>query len=166
MDKPAASLMDSEHSFNVYLTGLDISQEPNPTLDPLQPDAAPTQSQVGTEPQSKGKRKTRPKSKHSKPAVFTKKENATLAQRIEILNWFHDNGKNQSKTARHFDSLYPNLQIKQPIVSDWVKNEQKWRTRWEAEQTVEHNAKHVRQTQHSEVTEMLDLWISKAMRKL
>ena len=82
-----------------------------------------------------------PKSKPSKlQAMFTKKENATLAQRIKIINWFHDNGENQSKTARHFDHLYLNLKIKQPTVSDWIKNEKKWQTRWEAEQT-KHNAK-------------------------
>jgi hypothetical protein len=31
--------------------------------------------------------------------VFTKKENITLAQHIEILNWYHANSKSQnSKT--------------------------------------------------------------------
>ena len=53
-----------------------------------------------------------------RPAVFTKKENATLVQRIEILDWFHANGKHQSKTARHFDTIYPNLKFKQPIISE------------------------------------------------
>jgi hypothetical protein len=152
----------NQESFNAYLTGSDTSQESKPALVPSQPDAAVDNS-VSNSVQSKGKRKSGPKPKHSIPPVFTKKENATLAQRIEILDWFHDNGENQSKTARHFDSLYPNLKIKQPIISDWVKNEQKWQTRWEAEQT-EHTAKCVRQTQHPEVTEMLDLWVSKAMR--
>ena len=58
--------------------------------------------------------------------MFTKKENATLTQRIEILDWYHDNGKDQSKTAKHFDSIYPNLKMKQPLVSAWVKDEAKW----------------------------------------
>jgi ubiquitin-protein ligase len=44
-----------------------------------------------------------------KQLQFTKKENATLQQHIEILNWYHWNGKNQSKTAKHFDAIYPNL---------------------------------------------------------
>ena len=44
--------------------------------------------------------------------AFTKKENATLAQRIEVLDWHHANGKNQSETARHFGAKYLNLQIK------------------------------------------------------
>jgi len=49
-----------------------------------------------------------------------------LAQRIEILDWYHTNGENQSKMARHFDAVYPNLRAKQPLVSAWVKEEEKW----------------------------------------
>ncbi|KAF8234821.1 hypothetical protein L208DRAFT_1259884, partial [Tricholoma matsutake] len=59
--------------------------------------------------------------------VFTKKENATLAQRIEILDWHHASiKKNQSKMAAYWDQLYPNLQLKQPIISAWLKEEEKW----------------------------------------
>jgi hypothetical protein len=57
--------------------------------------------------------------------VFTKKENATLAQHIKILDWYHKNGKNQSKMAKHFDAIYPNLKMNQPLVSAWVKGEAK-----------------------------------------
>lgn len=77
-----------------------------------------------------------PKVKVTKPTittqpVFTKKENATLAQRIEVINWYHKNSRNQSATARHFAPLYPNLQIKQPLVSSWIKEEEKWQKIWE-----------------------------------
>jgi len=34
-------------------------------------------------------------------------------------------------TAWHFASIYPNLQIKQPLISSWVKDEAQWRTQWE-----------------------------------
>ncbi|PBK95104.1 hypothetical protein ARMGADRAFT_904611, partial [Armillaria gallica] len=61
------------------------------------------------------------------PPVFTKKEVATLKQCIKVLDWYHQNGKNQSKTAKHFAAIYPNLKIKQPLVSAWIKDEQKWR---------------------------------------
>ena len=65
--------------------------------------------------------------KKEKPApVFMHKEHATLEQCIEILNWHHQNGANQTKMARHFDKIYPNLQIKQPLVSSWLKEESKW----------------------------------------
>jgi len=63
--------------------------------------------------------------------VFTKKENATLAQCIEILDWHHKNGQNQSETACHFDSIYPNLKIKQPLVLSWIREETKWHENWE-----------------------------------
>jgi hypothetical protein len=56
--------------------------------------------------------------------VFTKKENTTTAQCIEILDWHHANGRNQSKTAKHFDPIYLNLKIKQPLVSAWQRTKQ------------------------------------------
>ena len=96
--------------------------------------------------------------------VFTKKENATLAQRIEILDWYNLHGKNQSKTTRHFAPLYPNLHIKQPLVSSWVKDEAKWREQWDiANQQGDKAAKRARQTEHPEVSEMMALWVTKAL---
>ena len=97
-----------------------------------------------------------------KPLQFTKKENATLQQHIEILNWYHQNGKNQSKTAKHFDPIYPNLRIKQPLISSWLKDEAKWWEEWE-NNTGSHAAKRLRQTQHPDVTEMMDLWVVTAL---
>ncbi|KAH9954990.1 hypothetical protein BC827DRAFT_1158422 [Russula dissimulans] len=59
--------------------------------------------------------------------VFTKKENASLVQCIEILDWHHEsNEQNQSNTAQHWDQIYPNLQLKQPTISAWLKDESKW----------------------------------------
>ncbi len=95
--------------------------------------------------------------------MFEKKENATLGQRIEILDWYHTNGRNQSKTAKHFDSIYPNLRLKQPRISAWVKQEVVWRAEYEESTAMARAAKRICQTQHPEVTEMLDLWVSKAM---
>lgn len=93
-----------------------------------------------------------------------KKENATVAQRIEVLDWYHKNGRNQSATARHFAPLYPNLQIKQPLVSSWVKDESKWREIWnQSNCQSDRTAKRARQTEHPEISEMMDLWVSKAM---
>ena len=61
-----------------------------------------------------------PIKKSDKPApasTFLKKENAILAQWIEILDWHHKNSQNQLKTAQHFDLIHPNHKIKQPLVS-------------------------------------------------
>ena len=63
---------------------------------------------------------------------FTKKENATLTQRIEILNWHHANGGNQTKTAKYFNMKYPNLWLKQPLISSWIKHEDTWRAEFES----------------------------------
>jgi hypothetical protein len=99
--------------------------------------------------------------------VFTKKENATLAQRIEILNWHHNSGKkSQSKTAQYWDKIYPNLRLKQPIISAWLQDEQKWRKQWaDAEHiAASAQAKRVKQTEHPKVTKMLELWVSRALQ--
>ena len=53
-----------------------------------------------------------------------KKENATLVQWIAILNWHHENSKNKTKTAKYFCPLYPNLMIKQLLISNWLKCEE------------------------------------------
>ncbi len=92
-----------------------------------------------------------------------KKEVATLEQRIEVLDWYHQNGKNQSKTAKHFAVIYPNLKIKQPLVSAWIKDKQKWREEYAKSSENAQNVKCLRQTQHPEITEMMELWVSKAM---
>ncbi|VDB96611.1 unnamed protein product [Peniophora sp. CBMAI 1063] len=105
----------------------------------------------------------------STPSIFTRTKNASLEQRIEILDWHHTNGKNQSKTAKHFAPIYPNLCIKQPLISAWLKDETRWRQRW-AESEASHNvdyakrAKRAKQVEHPEVDEMLELWVAKAMR--
>jgi Tc5 transposase DNA-binding domain/Helix-turn-helix domain (DUF4817) len=99
-----------------------------------------------------------------KPPVFTKKENSTLEQRIEVLDWYHKNSQNQSATAWHFAPIYPNLKLKQPLVSTWVKEEAKLHEQWtQVNHKCSHTSKQVRQTEHPEVTEMMDLWVSKAM---
>ena len=95
--------------------------------------------------------------------VFTKKENATLEQRIEILDWYRTSGKTQDEIAEHFDKIYPNLKIKQPLVSAWARQEESLRDRWARSTGTARTAKCARQTQHPEITEMMDLWVSKAM---
>jgi hypothetical protein len=73
----------------------------------------------------------KPKNSPANPnPTSTKRELATLKQWIEILDWHHFNRKNQSATAHHFQAIYPNLHLKQPTISDWVKNETKWHEQW------------------------------------
>lgn len=99
--------------------------------------------------------------KRHNAAVFTRKETATYKQRVEILDWHHAHGKNQTKTARHFDEKYPNLKIKQPLVSSWVKNEKEIRQEYDQDIT-KGTFKRMQQTSFPDVTEALELWVSKA----
>ncbi|KAJ6450269.1 hypothetical protein C8R45DRAFT_946876 [Mycena sanguinolenta] len=55
--------------------------------------------------------KTPGKKKATAP-VFTRAEHATLAHKIEILDWYHANGRKQKKTAEHWGPVYPNLRLK------------------------------------------------------
>jgi hypothetical protein len=96
---------------------------------------------------------------------LTKKLNAMLGQCIEILNWFHANGKSQTNTAKHFKAIYPELGIKQLLISLWVKNEEKWQKEFAqcGEGIHLHSMKHACQTQHLEISKMMDLWVTKVM---
>jgi hypothetical protein len=88
-----------------------------------------------------------------------------LQQRIEIINWHHQSKeKNQTKTAQHWSQIYPNLCLKQPTISAWLKDESKWQQQWaEIEKgQIAPNAKRVKQTEHPLVTAMLELWVTKA----
>ena len=93
--------------------------------------------------------------------MFTRKEIATDAQRLEILDWYHKNGKNQTRTAQHFNAIYPNLKLQQPTISAWLKNEQKWRER--AAHPGQSAAKRQLQTQHPEVAERMEIWLGRAL---
>ncbi|KAG6838998.1 hypothetical protein C0991_006662, partial [Blastosporella zonata] len=105
--------------------------------------------------------------KKKEEPTFTKKENATLKQRVQILDWHHEQGKGfkQKDTAAHWNCIYPNLALKQPLISDWLKNEAKICQMYKEELAMGRagNTKHPKQTEHPEVNEMLKLWIMKAM---
>jgi hypothetical protein len=70
----------------------------------------------GSEPKGKEPSEKKMSNKECRAPVFTKKENVMLAQHIEILDQYHKKGKNQSKMVKHFDAIYPNLKMHQPLV--------------------------------------------------
>ncbi|KAF7334753.1 DDE-domain-containing protein [Mycena sanguinolenta] len=105
--------------------------------------------------------KTPGKKKEVQPK-FTRAEHATLEQRIEILDWHHANGANQTKTANHFAPKYPNLRLAQPKIHAWVKDEARFRQEYAG--SASKKSKRARQTYHPEVTEMMELWVEQAMR--
>lgn len=71
--------------------------------------------------------------------------------------------KIRQKTATHFDDIYPSLRLTQPLISTWLKHKSKWQEQYKASTTLSHSAKRFCQIQYSEISEMLDLWISKVM---
>ena len=97
--------------------------------------------------------------------MFTRKETATYAQRIEILDWYHANKQSQVKTAQHFSTIYPNIKLTQPRVSDWLGNEARWRADAERYSGSASRMKRVRQTEHPEITEMMEIWITQALNR-
>jgi hypothetical protein len=66
-------------------------------------------------PSVKQKLNLKSASKSSKKPV-----QATLAQKIEVLDWHKNNGSNQTKTTKHFHAIYPEIGFKQPLISAWV----------------------------------------------
>lgn len=86
-----------------------------------------------------------------------------MAQKNEVLDWFHANGRNQSKTARHIDKKWPDLEIKQPKVSDWVKKEQSIWDLHSDNPVVAKTLHRVRLVKHSEADEAVSMWVSQAL---
>jgi len=61
--------------------------------------------------------------------------------------------------------VYPNLRLKQPTISAWLKDEERYR-QWYAEELGKGqtgHAKRVKQMERPEVNGMLKPWIAKAM---
>ena len=49
---------------------------------------------------------------------------ATLDQKLEVLvDWHNKNGKNQTGTGKHFNTIYPKICFKQKLISSWVSEE-------------------------------------------
>jgi hypothetical protein len=91
-------------------------------------------------------------------------QNPTLQQRIAILDWHHANRKNQSATERHFRKVkkYRNIRFSQAMLSKWLKQEEEMCRKHEDATQYERSSKHVKQTELPHVTEMMELWITKA----
>ncbi|KAF9563458.1 hypothetical protein CPC08DRAFT_612085, partial [Agrocybe pediades] len=58
-----------------------------------------------------------------------KKVNATIEQRIEILDWIHEKKATQKRACEFFSNKWPHLKLKQPLISAWLKEESLWRER-------------------------------------
>lgn len=84
---------------------------------------------------------------------------ATIAQKIEVINWYKANGESQRKTVEYFSKRLPELNLKQPTLSRWIKSETKIKA------TAPLNAQtalRVRPVKHSDIEEMLEQWLDEA----
>lgn len=86
-----------------------------------------------------------------------------MAQKIEVLDWYHTNGKNQSRTAKFFAAKWPELDVKQPKVSDWVKKEESIRELYNSNPAVANKLRRVNPIKHEEVDEALSMWVCQAL---
>ncbi len=102
--------------------------------------------------------------KRSKPSdTSLSRSHATVAQKVEVLDWYHANGKNQSKTAKYFNLKWPELDVKQPKVWDWIKKEAAIRELYLKNPAVASTTRRVNLIKHEEVDEALSLWVCQAL---
>ncbi|KAG0147492.1 hypothetical protein CROQUDRAFT_656052 [Cronartium quercuum f. sp. fusiforme G11] len=93
-----------------------------------------------------------------------KREVATLAQKIEILTWYQLNGENQTQTAKHFDQIYPELKLSQPLISSWLKNTTTLHNQYYSTNgATSTNRRRQQKTKHVQVTEALEKWCQQAV---
>lgn len=103
-------------------------------------------------------KKKRPISSACVPETQSRK-NPTLHDRLTILDWHHENGGNQSKTARHFkENGFPF--ISQSRVSAWLKDEGNMRAR--ASTTRELTSKRVRTVSNPDFENALIIFVQQA----
>ncbi|KAI7950013.1 hypothetical protein MJO28_008834 [Puccinia striiformis f. sp. tritici] len=125
--------------------------------------AAPLEKKKKTATVSSPKKKQSVKQKlnlKSESKSSKKPIRATMAQKIEVLDWYDKNGKNQTKTAKHFNEIYPEIGFKQPLISAWVADCD--RIREQADSSASHY-KRVRITKFPQIEEMLDQWVTQAL---
>jgi hypothetical protein len=99
-----------------------------------------------------------------KKSEKTGRVNATVAQKIQVLDWYHTTGsRNQSKTAQHFEGKFPGIRIKQPLVSQWVKEEKKIRERYAKNPELADRVKKEAHPKQRRVDQALKAWVDQAL---
>lgn len=96
------------------------------------------------------------KSRRIKPRTI---KSAAFGQKLEILDWHHANGSNQTKSVLNFKPKYPELNLSQPVISRWLKNEVDIRKNAEYLGT---KAKRTVQFQQPVLNEAIELWVIQA----
>ena len=87
------------------------------------------------------------------------RKNATLHDKLMVLDWHHANGARQSETAEHFRAHgFPYM--KQPLLSAWLKDERNLRAR--ASTTTDLTSKRVRTVRHPDFEKALTFFVQQA----
>ncbi|KAA1082719.1 Tigger transposable element derived 5 [Puccinia graminis f. sp. tritici] len=123
---------------------------------------APTPSKRSRSSRSKPRDPPSTSSLQANPSPASPISSATIFQKNQILDWYHSNGRNQTKTAKHFQTIYPELRIKQPLISAWLKNEESIRAK---KNYVNENVKRMRMIQYPKVDDLLGEWAREAIQQ-
>lgn len=83
-----------------------------------------------------------------------------MAQKIEVLDWYHKNGKNQTRTAKKNENTFSGIVIKQPLVSSWIKDEENLRESFRS--GVGLHIKRKNEVEHPQINEALQTWVQQA----
>ncbi|KNE95424.1 hypothetical protein PSTG_11277 [Puccinia striiformis f. sp. tritici PST-78] len=133
---------------------IDASQKKNPSKT--------TKAKENKKPDAKSTNKRKADAAKLTPAESGSKiSNASYSEKVEVLDWYHKNGRNQSKTADHFAQVYPHLRIKQPLLSKWLKAEDLIQEN--NRQSCQISTKKIRQICHPKVKASLTEWMTQAI---
>ncbi|KNE96110.1 hypothetical protein PSTG_10532 [Puccinia striiformis f. sp. tritici PST-78] len=132
----------------------DASQKKNPSKT--------TKAKENKKPDAKSTNKRKADAAKLTPAESGSKiSNASYSEKVEVLDWYHKNGRNESKTADHFAQVYPHLRIKQPLLSKWLKAEDLIREN--NRQSCQISTKKIQQICHPKVEASLTEWMTQAI---
>ncbi|KAI0993780.1 hypothetical protein K3495_g14404 [Podosphaera aphanis] len=86
------------------------------------------------------------------------KPNATLSQKIEVVDYIKTKKVSQTKAAKNFGGKWPELQIKLPLISSWMTQKASLKEKFAANQRPDVKKNPV--TKCPQINAALELWIS------
>jgi hypothetical protein len=92
--------------------------------------------------------------------TIRQRSGVSLEEKVEILNWHHMNGQNQSATAKHFRSVFPNLN--QGTISRWIKDSDNIREQL-SQETSASSRMRKRSCANPEFEEAMRIWVENAV---
>ena len=96
-----------------------------------------------------------------KPLTTSQISNASYAEKVQVLDWHHKNGKRQTKTSAHFANALPHLKIKQPLLSKWLKVEDTIRAKHQ--ESSHDSTKWIQTLTYPKFEQALSEWIAQAI---